>query len=262
MKTVMTGVSRNGGGLPRHINIETVAEDNEPRISDEDLAQHLGYARVENFRALVRQNEKMLRKINILRDSRIIHDGAGRPGRQFHLTETQAVFLIGKAGTPDADEIFARIAAAFVEYRRASFRTDLYGAAIRDLLLPAPRDWEVEFKEPFWTELHRVGGWKRPAGNNHSLCSHFINEYVYGYLLGSLGLAALRDANPKVDGGARANRHHQMLKDKHLSRLRQHINTMTVLLTNSVSMAHFASQFARSFPDANLQLGFLFHEAN
>lgn len=259
--TTGRGTARNANALPA-LRIETSAEDNEARVSDEDLAVRLGYARIENFRSLVRQHEKKLRKINVLRASRGTPDPVkgGRPGWSYFLTEAQAVFLIGKAGTEDADDIFVEITKAFVAYRRSSFRTDLYGAVVRDLLLPAPRDYEKEFPERFWTELHRVGGWRRPAGNNHSNCAHFINEFVYGYLLGSLGLTALREANPKTDSGERASRHHQLLRDKHLSRLRQHINTVTVLLTNSVSLKHFADQFARTFRDSNAQLGFLFRE--
>ena len=160
----------------------------------------------------------------------------GRPGKVYFLTEAQAVFLIGKAGTPNADDIFTEIAVAFVEFRRSNFRTDKFGAIVRDLLLTAPRDWEKEYPERFWLELHRAGGWVRPAGNNHSNCAHFINEFIYKYLLGSLGLRALQEINPANDAGERAHRHHQFLKERHIDRLREHIKAVEGLLVNSASI--------------------------
>jgi len=244
------------------IRIETIADDDEARVLDERLASRLGYANIKDFRALIRRYRKFLNQINVLREVTLNPDPVrgGRPGTAFYLTEAQAVFIVGKAGTSDADSIFVEISRAFVAYRRGAFPTGAYGAIVRDLLLPAPRDWEQEFSEAFWTELHRVGNWRRPAGNNHSNCAHFINEFVYGYLLGSLGLNALRSANPRLGSGDRAHKHHQMLKDKHLARLRQHVNTVTVLLRSSVSLQHFEEQFARNFQDANRQIGLLLGE--
>lgn len=242
------------------ISIATVAGDGEPRVRDADLAERLGYANVKNFRSLIRANEKYLRKINQLRERRDRCPGGGRDVVEYWLTEAQAIFIIGQSGTPVAKDISVEIAIAFVEYRRRTFDTRLYGAIAKDLLLPAPRQWEREFDDRFWLALHRVGGWKRPAGNNHSNCAHFINRYIYEYLLGQLGLTALRDANPRDDAGERACRHHQLLKDKHLGRLRLHIAVVTGLLANASSLGHFADQFARAFPDANLQLGLLFSD--
>lgn len=244
------------------VRIETYANDNEPRISDEELARHLGYVRVENLRALIRSYVKKLKKISVLRASRITPDPVtgGRPGWRYFLTEAQAVFLIGKAETEDADEIFIEISKAFVEYKKRFSRADLYGTILRDVLLPAPRTWQLEYQESFWVELHRVGGWQRPPGKNHSDCAHFINEFIYTHLLGELGLKALQDVNPSNDAGERAHRHHQFIKEKHLDRLRQHIDTVERLLSTSASIGHFADQFARFFRVPHAQLGFLFPE--
>ena len=242
------------------IAITTVSSDGEPRVRDLDLGDRLGFSRPEDIRKIIRRHEKTLKKINVLATVAQTPDPkvGGRPARIYNLCESQAVFIIGKSETEIADDLFAEIAIAFVEYRRRAFDTRLYGAIARDLLLPSPRNWEREFDEGFWINLHRVGGWKRPDGNNHSNCAHFINRYVYEYLLGSLGLAALRDANPRNDDGERMHRHHQLLKDRHLDRLRRHIAVVTGLLANAVSLRHFADQFARAFPDANVHLGLLF----
>jgi hypothetical protein len=244
----------------KDVSITIVPGDGEPRIRDTELADRLDYANVKNFRDLIRTNERYLSKINVLRVAPLNPDPitGGRPGREFWLTEAQAIFIVGQSGTPKAKDISVEIAIAFIHYRRQTFDTRLYGAVARDLLLPAPRQWEREFDERFWTNLHRVGGWKRPDGNNHSNCSHFINRYIYEYLLGRLGLSALRDANPRDDAGERTHRHHQLLKDKHQTRLRQHIAVIIGLLSNAASLRHFADQFARAFPDANVQLGLLF----
>lgn len=255
--------AKKGEQVCAQVHIEAFANDNEPRISDEELARRLGYASLSAFRSLIRRHRKILNKINVLlRVSNENPDPVAceRPCKAYYLTEAQAVFIIGKTGTPDADQVFAEIAKAFGEFRRRVFPSHLYGAIMRDILRPAPRTWQREYQESFWVELHKVGGWPRPAGNNHSNCAHFINEFIYSYLLGVLGLKALQDANPANDAGVRAHRHHQFLKEKHLYRLRQHIDTVEGLLSNSASIGHFADQFSRFFKVPRAQIGFLFPE--
>lgn len=245
------------------LRIEAFANDNEPRIHDEELARRLGYVRPSDIRYLIKRHEKTLKKINQLHTVRVSFErpqGGVVHVREYWLTEAQAIILIGKSETAYSDEVFAEIAKAFVEFKRRFFRADLYGAILRDVLLPAPRTWQPEYPESFWMELHRVGGWQRPAGNNHSNCAHFINEFIYSYLLGELGLKALQGVNPANDAGERAHRHHQFIKEKHLDRLRQHIDMVERLLSNSASIGHFADQFARFFRVPRAQLGFLFPE--
>ena len=96
-------------------------------------------------------------------------------------------------------------------------------------------------------------------GNDHSNCGHFINRYIYEFLFGELGLAALKEANP-TDEGQRISRHHQMLKDKHMPALRKHIDIVAALLSIAVSLDQFADVFDRAFPRKNTQIGFLFGE--
>lgn len=248
---------------PTVVRIEAFTNDNEPRIHDEELARRLGYARPSDIRYLIKRHEKTLKKINQLHT---VRNSVERPQggtvyiREYWLTEAQAIILIGKSETANSDEIFAEIAKAFVAFKRRFFRVDLYGAIMRDVLLPAPRTWQLEYPETFWQELHRVGGWQRPSGNNHSNCAHFINEFIYSYLLGELGLKALQDVNPSNDAGERAHRHHQFIKEKHLERLRQHIDTVERLLANSASIKHFADLFAGFFRVPRSQMGFLFPE--
>lgn len=245
------------------LEIAMSPDDGEPRVSDEALAIRLGYSSADAFRKVIRKHQKMLRKINHLSRVDVMVErpqGGGRGASRYLLTEAQAIFLIGKAGTCDADDVFAEIARAFVEFRRTHFRDDRYGSIIKDLLLPAPRTWEQEYPESFWQALHKVGGWARSGRNNHSNCAHFINKFIYEHLLGELGLEALRDLNPANDDGERAYRHHQFLKTKCLDKLRSHIDTVERLLQESVSIRHFADRFALWFRVPNAQIGMLFQE--
>jgi hypothetical protein len=235
-------------------------DDGEARVSDVEMAERLGYPEVKNFRALIQKHAKTLNKFNVLRVQREITPGqSGRPSVSFFLTEQQAIYVVAKSEAPLATEITVAIVKAFVAYRRGAVNQKLYGVVGMELLGFSPRVWGREFPERFFLDLHRVAGWTRPDGNNHSNCAHFINRFIYEFLFGELGLAALREANP-ADEGQRAFRHHQILKDKHMPRLRQHIELVTALLAVAVSLDMFEDSFNRVFPKPNTQVGFLFGE--
>jgi hypothetical protein len=232
-------------------------DDGELRISDIELAEHLEYSHVRVFRNVIRKNASDLRALGLLH--RINAKGAGRPESVFWLTEHQAIHAVYRSDTEAAKLLAIRLTKEFVALRRGQINQKLYGAVGMELLGFAPRTWTREYPEPFFLHLHRVGGWPKPEGNNHSNCAHFINRFVYGFLFGELGLIALKEANP-VDEGQRAHRHHQMLKDKHMPRLRLHIEVVTALLATNVSLDMFEDSFNRVFPKPNTQVGFLFGE--
>lgn len=235
-------------------------DDGELRISDSEMADCLGYPLVADFRHLIRNHEKILKQFNHLAFSSIARpQGGGRPAREFWLTEAQAIYIVTKSEAPRAVEITVAIVKAFVAFRRSQINPKLYGAVGMELLGFSPRAWGREYSEEFFVHLHRTAGWQRPDGNNHSNCAHFINRYVYEFLFGELGLAALKEANP-TDEGQRAYKHHQMLKEKHMPRLRRHIEVVTALLTIAVSLDMFTDNFYRVFPKPNTQVGFLFGE--
>ena len=123
------------------IPIGTVAGDGEPRIRDIDLGERLGFSRPEDIRKIIRRHENILRKINVLATVAQTPDPVlgGRPTRIYYLCESQTVFIIGKSETKVADVLFADISIAFVEYRRRTFDTRLYGAIAKDLL----HSWSV-----------------------------------------------------------------------------------------------------------------------
>lgn len=235
--------------------------DGEPRVSDAEMAWHLGYSDIKDFRALIRRHEADLVDFGILRVARINDDGGrGRPGRKFWLDEHQATYLIPLCGLPQAKAIHKAIVRDFIAYRRQA-RHEPKLLVKTFLLADEARRWERAYSDRFFIELHRVGGWKKPVGNNHSNCAHFINRYVYLHLLGQLGLQVVRDANPANDEGARAHKHHSMLKSAHMPVLRRHIERIEDMLVNSVSLTHFDDAFNRTFPKPETQMGFLLQEA-
>lgn len=234
-------------------------DDGEPRISDTEMATRLDYANVKDFRALIRRHSETLKQFNVLRAVRDRNESGGRPVTAYSLTEQQAIYIVAKSDAPLAVEITVAIVKAFVAYRRGTVNQKLYGAVGMELLGFTPRAWTKEYPDAFFVHLHRIGGWTKPEGNNHSNCAHFINRYIYEFLFGELGLAVLKEANP-ADEGQRINKHHQMLKEKHMPRFRTHLEIVTALLATAISLDMFDDAFNRVFPKMNTQVGFLFGE--
>jgi hypothetical protein len=235
-------------------------DDGEPRVTDTEMAERLGYPAVGKFRELISRHARTLARFGVLATvGKTPGAAVGRPGKAYLLTEHQATFIVGKSEMPLATDIAVAIVKAFVAYRRGSIDQKLYGVVGMELLGFAPRAWQKEYPERFFVHLHRIGGWTKPDGNNHSNCAHFINRYIYEFLFGELGLATLKEANP-ADEGQRAFKHHQMLKDKHMPKLRQHIEVVSALLVNAVSLDMFDDSFNHAFPRPNTQVGFLFGE--
>lgn len=237
-------------------------DDGELRIGDAEMADRLGYADVKDFRALIKRHIKTLNKINQMRVARVWVDrpqGGSVQVTTYSLSEHQATYIVTKSDKPIADDITVRIIHDYLVFKNGTINQKLYGAVGMELLGFAPRTYAKEYPESFFLNLHRVAGWTRPEGNNHSNCAHFINRYVYEFLFGELGLAALKEANPS-DEGQRAFKHHQILKDKHMPRLRQHVEIVAALLANAISLDMFDDAFNRVFPKMNTQVGFLFGE--
>jgi len=90
-------------------------------VRDVDLGVKLGFARPEDIRKIIRRHEKTLRKINQLRKARDWRKGTqgrGHWGQEYWLTEAQALFVVSKAGTAVADDMFAEIAIAIASVER------------------------------------------------------------------------------------------------------------------------------------------------
>ncbi|GBR31284.1 hypothetical protein AA11826_0769 [Komagataeibacter oboediens DSM 11826] len=235
-------------------------QDGEFRISDAELAGHLGYAEVRYFRQAIRKN---LSDISELDFCVIVtqKSSGGRPEKIYWLTERQAIHMVYRADTPVARELAIKLTKAFVELRRKTrlemplpefFRLSLVNDQVRQ--------WQREYPDGFFVDLHRVLGLDRPAIGNHSNCAHFINRYIYKFLFGELGLTAIRDANPADEEHVRAHKHHQVLKAKHMPALRQHIEKVATILSCAISLRQFDDLFNRRFPSVNTQIGFMFGE--
>lgn len=242
-------------------------EGKEWRVFDEDLARSLEYPDTSDgrhaLRKLIRRHEKTLKKFNVLATVAVTYgDGSqgGRPGRAYWLTEIQAMYIAGQSGMPKGTEASVALHKSFEAYRLGDFdQGRLLGAIAAEILGIGPRPWELEYSTDFRDELHRVGGWSRGEHQWNSQCAQFLNTYVYGYLYGDLGKRALCEANP-MEEGRRVNRHHQMLKEEQLPKLRQHIEAVRILLSNSISLQMFDDLFNRAFKRKNTNYGFLFDE--
>ncbi|QHM92571.2 P63C domain-containing protein [Acetobacter pasteurianus] len=235
-------------------------DDGELRISDVELSKHLGYSSVRAFRNAIRKNIDDIKELDFCTTAMQKSSG-GRPEKIYWLTERQAVHMTYRADTPEARQIAILLTKAFVALRRKTERHLPLPEFFRlQLINDQVRQWQREYPATFFIELHRVLGLRRPAIGNHSNCSHFINRYVYQFLFGALGLDAIRGANPADEEHVRAHKHHQVLREKHMPRLRQHIDKVGALLANAVSISHFDDMFNRSFPSMDTQIGFMFAE--
>lgn len=100
--------------------------DDEPRIRDIELAERLGYERPRTIRDLI---ESLIRgrKLNdsaVRRVARQTSQAGGRPGREYWLTEPQALKVVAKSETTKADELLDEVIRVFVAVRRGTLRTD------------------------------------------------------------------------------------------------------------------------------------------
>ena len=233
--------------------------DGELRISDVELAERLEYSDVKLMRQVINRNRTDLLEFGLIFTVKINTGAAGRPEKEFWLNRAQAVHAVYRSETPKARQIAISLTKAFdslLDRARNNLPlTELFRLAI---LNDQVRQWQKEFPDGFFHNLHRVLGLARPSIGNHSNCAHFINRFIYGFLFGKLGLSVIRDANPSDDEGSRAHRHHQLLKEKHLPKLRSHIEKVDGLLANATSLQHFEDMFTRAFPQSNTQIGFLF----
>lgn len=78
--------------------------DGELRIGDIALAETLGFATPTNLRKLIRRHAEYLARFAIIASVDLIHDGAGRPGTEFFLTEEQASYIAMLSQTSKAAE--------------------------------------------------------------------------------------------------------------------------------------------------------------
>jgi hypothetical protein len=104
----------------RHIDGWTLADggfgDPQPRVRDLELAEHLGFERLHNIRKLIARMAENGR-LGIVSTVEIIHQGAGRPGTEYWLTEAQALKVVAKSETARADAILDEVIRVFIAVR-------------------------------------------------------------------------------------------------------------------------------------------------
>lgn len=99
-----------------------VAESEEPRVRDLDLAVRLGYARPREVRALIR-SLRSAGKLNPFEVRGVAPQTSGRPATEFWLTESEALKITAKSGTNEADAILDALIAVFIAYRNGTLAT-------------------------------------------------------------------------------------------------------------------------------------------
>ena len=236
-------------------------DDGELRITDIEMAERLGYARVRVFRALIVRHLATLRQMGEVRTVRHRNENGGDTYNSFSLTEHQATFIVMKSDMPIATEITVAIVKAFVAFRRSQINPKLYGVVGMELLGFAPRTWQKEYPPEFFMHLHRVAGWTKPDGNK-SIPTVAISSTKY-----RLRVPVWRTRPRRTERGKPSRRRAKGTPassdaqgQTHAEAAQIHIKTVTGLLGISVSLAMFDDSFNHFFPKPNTQVGFLFGE--
>jgi len=92
--------------------------DEEPRIRDLDLGERLGYANPIDIRKLIRrlEDEKKLKDLVVF--ATVAKTSGGRPGREYWLTEAQALKVVAKSETSIADALLDEVIRVYMLARR------------------------------------------------------------------------------------------------------------------------------------------------
>lgn len=94
----------------------TSDDGREPLVRDLELARWLGFGTDYKVRDLIGRWVPELGEVLTMAVK--TSDRGGRPGREYHLTEEQALFIAAKSETPRATQILKAMIAVFMEARR------------------------------------------------------------------------------------------------------------------------------------------------
>lgn len=95
----------------------------EPLVRDLELARWLGFDRDRNIRKLIDRWEPELGEVcSTVEQTSTSSTQGGRPGREYLLTEHQALFIAAKSETPRATEVLKRIITVFMAVRRGRLK--------------------------------------------------------------------------------------------------------------------------------------------
>lgn len=121
---------------------------------------------------------------------------------------------------------------------------------------PELQPWLKRFPDEFFEQIYRLQRWEFKPGTSkrNPYVGKLINKYVYDQLPPGV-LDELRQKNPVLESGRRANKHHQFLTEgtgnSHLDR---QISTVTTLMRISDDKQHFEELFDRAFPPVQPKL--------
>lgn len=123
--------------------LHRASPDTEPMILDVELATRLGYAKPFLIRKLI-QRMADAGQLGILHHMEIIHPGAGRPGRQYFLTEKQTLQIVARSRTKTAHRVLSEILDVYFAYRHGELEALRRSFAIS----PAQLSTRVAPQEP------------------------------------------------------------------------------------------------------------------
>ncbi|MGH9621282.1 MAG: P63C domain-containing protein, partial [Bryobacteraceae bacterium] len=117
--------------------------------------------------------------------------------------------------------------------------------------------WIKTFPDEFFEQIYRLQGWEYKPGTSQRVpyVGKLVNKYVYEQLPPGV-LDELRRRNPRVDGGYRRHKFHQLLTaDTGNPHLDKQISTVTTLMRISEGVSDFILGACSSWPMAGGRAG-------
>ncbi len=230
-------------------------DKDEPKIRDLDLAERLRYAKRHNIRDLIRDliADGKLRRVHIVRAQRktSMPQGGVRctEVEEFWLTEAQALKVIAKSKTPEADAILDEM-------------IDVFRLAIRGLLTPG-RERSAETRlalfllnerqqidrflsDKLIAEICRLYGYGHHPGNQPPQFFRMVAERIYAAVFGDEVHGELQRRGDK-------RKYYELLTDN-AHRLAQHdLAILETLARNSFNSDEFWMRVDAHFRGTPLQ---------
>ena len=192
-----------------------VADAEEPRVRDLDIATRAGLARPRDVRRIIDQNWDELTAHGEIRVCALCaQTSGGRPGREYWLNEAQSAALIAMLRTPMARELRIALVKLFVAYRRGQLAAPttlaldiVHGPRVgdNDLLRSEVSNMCAAVAKASRLPLRRVHGWVRRTfkvpGIHHLGVAIWptVKDLLFQIILGKLAITSIRRLPPADD---------------------------------------------------------------
>jgi hypothetical protein len=138
-------------------DLRLIADEAEPRIQDLRLAEELGFGKPANIRNLIERHTTELETYGIIFESKTIPSGAGRPGIEYWLSESQALLICMRSDAPNAQAVRREVILIYQAWRRGHLAPIQWGTQT-ELLLENVRGVVREEVAPLRIAVERVEG--------------------------------------------------------------------------------------------------------